>query len=137
MKVNEGSPDVKAGRNFFSLVDLCRDTCQSYRRGGAIGDHYTDQASRRYLPGKCFVRSLTSAPIPRRSILVESLTLWPSLEPPTVNGFTDGLLYNNPNALNTLNGTGAANPFRLDRSEAATADQDHDYTADNRRLTPG
>jgi phospholipase C len=47
---------------------------------------------------------------------------------PSVNGFTDALLYNNPNFLNaTLNGNGAANPFRLDRSEAATADQDHDY----------
>ena len=47
---------------------------------------------------------------------------------PSVNGFTDGLLYNNPNFLNkALNGNSAANPFRLDRSEAATADQDHDY----------
>src|ERR1700679_6702 len=47
---------------------------------------------------------------------------------PTVNGFTDGLLFNNPNFLNTdLNGAAAANPFRLDRSEAATADQDHNY----------
>jgi phospholipase C len=45
-----------------------------------------------------------------------------------VNGFTDGLLFNNPNFLNTtLNGAGASNPFRLDRSQAATADQDHDY----------
>ncbi|GGA53703.1 phospholipase C [Edaphobacter acidisoli] len=47
---------------------------------------------------------------------------------PSVNGFTDALLYNNPNFLNkTLNGNAAVNPFRLDRSEAATADQDHDY----------
>jgi phospholipase C len=47
---------------------------------------------------------------------------------PSVNGFTDALLFNNPNFLNkTLNGAGASNPFRLDRSEAATADQDHDY----------
>src|ERR1700727_827417 len=47
---------------------------------------------------------------------------------PAVNGYTDGLLFNNPNFLNTdLNGAGAANPFRLDRSEAATADQDHNY----------
>ena len=29
--------------------------------------------------------------------------------------------------LNTGNGTGATNPFRLDRSQAATADQDHNY----------
>jgi phospholipase C len=54
---------------------------------------------------------------------------------PTVNGLTDGtgrltgaLLTHNPNATNPVNGTGATNPFRLDRSQAATADQDHDYT---------
>jgi len=46
---------------------------------------------------------------------------------PGVNGLTGGLLTNNPN-LNTANGAGATNPFRLDRSQAATADQDHDYT---------
>ena len=47
---------------------------------------------------------------------------------PSVNGFTDGLLFNNPNFLNTdLNGTAASNPFRLDYSEAATNDQDHNY----------
>ena len=46
---------------------------------------------------------------------------------PTVNGFTNALLNNNPN-LNTANGAGATNPFRLDRSQAFTNDQDHDYT---------
>jgi phospholipase C len=47
---------------------------------------------------------------------------------PSVNGFTDGLLFNNPNFLNTdLNGAAASNPFRLDHSEAATNDQDHNY----------
>jgi phospholipase C len=46
---------------------------------------------------------------------------------PTVNGLSGGLLTNNPNTLNTANGTGATNPFRLDRSQAGTADQDHDY----------
>ena len=47
---------------------------------------------------------------------------------PSVNGFTDGLLFNNPNYLNTdLNGAAASNPFRLDRLEAATNDQDHNY----------
>jgi phospholipase C len=50
-------------------------------------------------------------------------------ETPAVNGLSGALLTNNPNALNTqVNGAGATNPFRLDRSEAATADQDHDYT---------
>lgn len=45
---------------------------------------------------------------------------------PAVNGLTPALLNNNPN-LNTANGTGAANPFRLDRSQAHTADQNHAY----------
>ena len=56
---------------------------------------------------------------------------------PAVNGYTDGLLYTNPNALNTLNGTGAANPFRLDRSQAATADQDHDYMPEQQAFNNG
>ncbi len=56
---------------------------------------------------------------------------------PAVNGYTDGLLYNNPNALNTLNGNGAANPFRLDRSQAATNDQDHDYTPEQQAFHGG
>ncbi len=48
---------------------------------------------------------------------------------PAVNGLTPALLNNNPN-LNPANGTGAANPFRLDRSQALTADQGHGYTAE-------
>ncbi len=47
-----------------------------------------------------------------------------------VNGYTDALLTANPNAKNTANGAGAMNPFRLDPAQAATADQDHDYTAE-------
>jgi phospholipase C len=43
---------------------------------------------------------------------------------PAVNGLTAALLNNNPN-LNSANGTGASNPFRLDRSQAFTASQDH------------
>ncbi len=39
-----------------------------------------------------------------------------------------GLLTNNPNFLNPLNGDGAANPFRLDVTQVATADQNHNYT---------
>ncbi len=48
---------------------------------------------------------------------------------PAVNGLTPALLNNNPN-LNPANGAGAANPFRLDRSQALTADQGHNYTAE-------
>jgi phospholipase C len=57
---------------------------------------------------------------------------------PAVNGFTDGLLFNNPNFLNSqANAAGAANPFRLDRSEAATSDQDHDYLNEQQAFNGG
>ena len=46
---------------------------------------------------------------------------------PTVNGLMENLLTNNPNLLNATNGANATNPFRLDRSQAATADQNHNY----------
>src|SRR5262249_37141127 len=49
-----------------------------------------------------------------------------SPDTPTVNGLLGALLLNNPN-LNPDNLTGATNPFRLTRAQAATADQDHDY----------
>ena len=63
---------------------------------------------------------------------------YPAPNTPTVNGFTDGLLFNNPNFLNkTLNGAAASNPFRLDRSEAATNDQDHDYTPEQQAFDAG
>jgi phospholipase C len=55
---------------------------------------------------------------------------------PTVNGYTDGLLNNNPNSLNALN-TGAVTPFRLDRSQAATTDQDHTYKDEQRAFDSG
>src|ERR1700733_4002418 len=45
---------------------------------------------------------------------------------PSVNGFSPGLLTDNPN-LNTSNGSGASNPFRLNRSQALPADQNHSY----------
>ncbi|HEX4020516.1 MAG TPA: alkaline phosphatase family protein [Acidobacteriaceae bacterium] len=57
---------------------------------------------------------------------------------PSVNGFTDALLYSNPNFLNTTgNAAGAMNPFRLDRSQASTADQDHDYTPEQEAFHAG
>ncbi|HMK22873.1 MAG TPA: alkaline phosphatase family protein, partial [Terriglobales bacterium] len=55
---------------------------------------------------------------------------------PTVNGYTPALLTNNPN-LNPANGAGASNPFRLDRAQAVTADQDHDYTAEQQAFDAG
>src|SRR5690348_16721841 len=55
---------------------------------------------------------------------------------PTVNGLTNALLNFNPN-LNPANGSGAGNPFRLDRSQAVTADQDHDYSAEQSAFDAG
>src|SRR5580698_7545727 len=49
---------------------------------------------------------------------------------PSVNGFSPAYLTNNANATNTANGTGATAPFRLDRSQASTNDQDHNYLAE-------
>jgi phospholipase C len=61
----------------------------------------------------------------------------PASGTPAVNGFTDALLNRNPNFLNGVNGAAAANPFRLDRSEASTADQDHDYTPEQQAFNAG
>ena len=55
---------------------------------------------------------------------------------PTVNGLSGALLNLNPN-LNAANKTGASNPFRLDRSQAATQDMDHDYTAEQMAFDGG
>ena len=58
---------------------------------------------------------------------------------PTVNGLLhQGLMTQNPNFLNTaVNGAAAENPFRLDRSQAATADQDHNYTPEQEAFHAG
>ncbi|HSU31418.1 MAG TPA: alkaline phosphatase family protein [Bryobacteraceae bacterium] len=56
---------------------------------------------------------------------------------PSVNGLSTVLLTGNANASNPANGPGAVNPFRLDRSQAATADQDHSYTAEQMAFHAG
>ncbi|MGC2249485.1 MAG: alkaline phosphatase family protein [Acidobacteriaceae bacterium] len=59
-------------------------------------------------------------------------------ETPAINGFTEALLKRNPNFLNTsTNGSGAKNPFRLARTQASTADQDHSYTPEQRAFHAG
>ncbi len=45
---------------------------------------------------------------------------------PSVNGLTPALLASNPN-LNPANGSGASNPFRLNRDQALTSSQNHSY----------
>src|SRR5580698_684799 len=56
---------------------------------------------------------------------------------PTVNGLTNALLTSNPNATNPVNAAGKTNPFRLDRTQASTADQDHDYTPEQQAFDHG
>jgi len=60
---------------------------------------------------------------------------------PIVNGLTGALLTLNPNLNPTNNDTGAnsvaSNPFRLSRAQAATADQDHDYTPEQMAFDHG
>ena len=55
---------------------------------------------------------------------------------PTVNGLSLALLNNNPN-LNPLNGAGKINPFRLDRSQAVTKDQNHDTLPEQQAFDNG
>jgi phospholipase C len=55
---------------------------------------------------------------------------------PAVNGLSTTLLTRNPN-LNTANGTGATNPFRLSPAQASTADQDHSYTPEQQAFNEG
>lgn len=62
---------------------------------------------------------------------------WAAPGTPSVNGLTGALLTANPNATNAVNGAGATNPFRLDRTQAATADQDHDYTPEQQAFDNG
>lgn len=56
---------------------------------------------------------------------------------PKVVGYTPDLLARNPNYLNPKNEAGRSNPFRLDRSQAATADQSHSYGPEQKAYDRG
>ncbi|MBV8830382.1 MAG: alkaline phosphatase family protein [Acidobacteriaceae bacterium] len=55
---------------------------------------------------------------------------------PSVNGLSPALLTTNPN-LNPANGAGASNPFRLNRNQALTADQNHNYGPEQQSFDKG
>ncbi len=57
--------------------------------------------------------------------------------PQVDNLVTAHLLTNNPNFTNPENGADAAEPFRLDRTQANTADQNHAYTAEQQAYDGG
>src|SRR3954468_13034024 len=55
-----------------------------------------------------------------------------------IDGEPDGvLLTDNPNARNPANAPTAINPFRLDRSQAPTCDQDHNYGDEQKAFDQG
>ncbi|MGE5157538.1 MAG: phospholipase C, partial [Gemmatimonas sp.] len=57
---------------------------------------------------------------------------------PKVNNLANAnLLTNNPNFTNPANGSDAANPFRLDRTQANTASQNHAYTPEQQAYDNG
>ena len=57
---------------------------------------------------------------------------------PQVNNLVAAkLLTHNPNFTNKANAADAAEPFRLDRTQAATADQNHGYTAEQQAYHAG
>jgi phospholipase C len=56
---------------------------------------------------------------------------------PSINGLSSALLTINGNLLNSANGAGATNPFRLSAAQASTADQDHDYTPEQQAYDLG
>jgi len=55
---------------------------------------------------------------------------------PSINGLSGALMTSNPN-LSSANGAGATNPIRLDRSQAATSDQNHNYGPEQLALHNG
>src|ERR1700730_2836586 len=63
---------------------------------------------------------------PAKNTPTDMHTLWSS----------PALLDSNPN-LNAANGAGATNPFRLDRTQANTADQGHAYTPEQKAYDGG
>jgi phospholipase C len=57
---------------------------------------------------------------------------------PKVNNLVNAnLLVNNPNDTNPANGTGATNPFRIDRTQVNTAGQNHSYTPEQQAYDNG
>lgn len=61
----------------------------------------------------------------------------PAAGTPAINGLTPALLTANGNFTNPANGVNAANPFRLDRTQASSADQNHAYIAEQKAYDNG
>jgi phospholipase C len=74
---------------------------------------------------------------PNAANLPGDVVFTPADGTPTVNGLSKALKTFNGNSLNSTNGAGATNPFRLNKKQASTADQDHDYTPEQQAFDFG
>src|ERR1700722_11744622 len=61
----------------------------------------------------------------------------PAKDTPRVNGLTDALQTDNPNAAGAADGTGALVPFRLDPAQSSTASPQYDYTLEQQAFDGG
>jgi phospholipase C len=85
-------------------------------------DHYFGTyPSAQNNPGEAYFAAATGTPTPNNL----KTPLDPTKNFAPITGID--LMGNNPNAANTANGTGAANPFRFLPTQGATADMGHNY----------
>ena len=95
---------------------------------GAAEAQDADPAPRRHLPGEPLVRRVLRDVSRRRSIRPGSRRSARGRGTPSVNGLTPTLIERNPNS---------SKPFRIDRLQSYTCDQDHEYTAEQRARNGG
>ena len=94
-----------------------------------LHNFHPDQARRRDLSGRTSRSIIISAPIRMPRIRGRAgLPRRRRIRQPNRHGRACRSADQQPELLNPANGAGAANPFRLDRTQAATADQNHAYT---------
>jgi phospholipase C len=80
----------------------------------------------------------TATPIKHLVVIFNEIPFNAKPHTPKANNLANAnLLTNNPNFTNTANGSDAAEPFRLDRTQANTADQNHAYTAEEQAYDNG
>ena len=124
-----------AGSFALPTITIASNEGQDASRFDAWQDR-PDQASRRDLRREHLVRSLLRNVSERPESGRRAAHFTPLPDTPTVNGLKGALLTNNPN-LNAANGAGATNPFRLSRSQAWTASQNHDYMPEQAAFDKG
>jgi len=135
---------VKA--KFLSTVGICLTAavaCGAYAQGDNDRDHHrhfhTDTPIKHLVVIFNENRSFDHyfATYPNAANPTGSIAFTPKPNTPKVNNLANAnLLTNNPN-LNPANGSGATNPFRLDRTQANTKSQNHAYTPEQQAYDNG